>query len=83
MSATTTMPRARLGEVRRWMVRVTAPVLWPLAGSVLLRHVYYGAAVALLGVGAGAIAALAATNGDYTTAHTIVLHFDRACNEPI
>lgn len=60
MSATTTMPRARLGEVSRWMVRVTAPVLWPLAGSVLLRHVYYGAAVALLGVGAGAIAALAA-----------------------
>lgn len=52
-------PRASLGEVSRWLVRATAPVLWPLAGSVLFRHVYYAAAVALLGVGAGAIASLA------------------------
>lgn len=55
--------RPSLGEVSRWLIGATAPVLWPLAGSVVFRHVYYAAAVALLGVGAGAIAALA-VDGD-------------------
>ncbi|XNZ01030.1 amino acid ABC transporter ATP-binding/permease protein [Micrococcus luteus] len=68
MSAQTTRPaaagtRPSLGEVSRWLISVTAPVLWPLAGSVVFRHVYYTAAVGLLGVGAGAIAALAVDGG--------------------
>lgn len=60
MSTTTDTRPAPLGEVSRWLIRATAPVLWPLAGSVVFRHGYFAAAVALLGVGAGSIAALAA-----------------------
>ncbi|TFI00897.1 amino acid ABC transporter ATP-binding/permease protein [Micrococcus lylae] len=59
MTTTAQSRTAPLVEVGRWLIRATAPVLWPLAGSVLFRHVYFAAAAALLGVGAGAIASLA------------------------
>ncbi|AKE40046.1 thiol reductant ABC exporter subunit CydC [Corynebacterium camporealensis] len=45
--------------ITRWLISSTRPVLAPLGASVLFRHLYFFAHLALLGIGAWVIAAIA------------------------
>ncbi|WP_454301773.1 hypothetical protein [Salana multivorans] len=50
-------------SVSRWLLTVTRPVLAPLGAAIVFRHVEQLAGLALLTVGAGAVARLAAQLG--------------------
>ncbi|AWB81051.1 hypothetical protein C3B44_00755 [Corynebacterium yudongzhengii] len=47
-------------RVTSWLIDVTRPVLSPLVGSVIFRHLYFAAHLALVGIGAWAVASLVA-----------------------
>lgn len=50
----------RTRALSRWLLGVTRPVLGPMLGSTVFRHVDHLLGLALMGIGAGAVAGLAA-----------------------
>lgn len=54
---------ARIKKLSAWLIRTSKPVTAPLAASVMFRHLYFIANLAVLGTGTWAIAEIAAGNG--------------------